>query len=514
MASINSTTNTTNSTKVAYSYLQSKNKISGLVSGMDVDSIMEKLMKAESAQMEKLQQQKQKYEWKRDAYREVNTKLQKFSDDAFDNYSLTKNWNIRSVSNSSPSSVNVTASTSANGNLNITSATKAIAAQAVSGDNGYTASSTIANLGLTLDASGKGSFDLASIGADGKLSNVATIDYTSSDTLQSLADKINSSKAGVTAMVANGKFSLTANNTGRASDSSSDIAISGDGEALFSKLSFTTGGSSNFGLATGVNATAIINGVTLKSNTNKFSVAGYTLEFTNNVSSEVNISSSADTNAAIEKVKSFVSSYNDLVKTLNGKITEKRNIAYEPLTDAQKAEMNDTDITKWEEAAKSGTLRNDSVIQGALSEMRSTIYSTDANKDTLAKIGITTISPLATTSTNKDDGQLQIDEEKLKAALEKDPDILTKVFTGDTGVISKMRDAAKSAITNIKNVAGSEASASDKTYSIGLDISSLTDKISDWKDRLKDIEDRYWNQFSAMETAIQKANSQSSIFSS
>lgn len=502
MASINSTTNTTNSTKVAYSYLQSKNKISGLVSGMDIDSIMEKLMKAESAQMEKLQQQKQKYEWKRDAYREVNTKLQKFSDDAFDNYGLTKNWNIRSISNSSPSSVNVTASTSATGNLSISSATKAKVAYGTGDIGTLNGDSKISDLGLTTG----GSFQLYAIGSDGKMpTQGVSITYSVDDTLQSLADKINSSKAGVTAIVANGKFSVSANNTGQAGANPADaeITVSTEGTTLFNKLGF-----SSTKLATnGVDATATINGVTLTSNTNKFSVVGYSIELTNNINSEVNISSSADTDAAIEKVKSFVSTYNDLVKTLNDKITEKRNITYEPLTDAQKSEMTDSEIAKWEETAKSGILRNDSVIQGALSEMRSTIYSTDANKDTLAKIGITT------TSTYKDGGQIQIDEKKLKTALEKDPDILTKVFTGDNGVISKMRDAAKSAITNIKNVAGSEASTSDKTYSIGLDISSLTDKISDWKDRLKTIEDRYWNQFSAMETAIQKANSQSSIFS-
>ena len=73
---VNNTANNTNSS--SYSYLQYKNKITGLASGMDIDSIMEKLMKAESAQMEKLQQTKQKFEWKRDAYREVNTTLSSF----------------------------------------------------------------------------------------------------------------------------------------------------------------------------------------------------------------------------------------------------------------------------------------------------------------------------------------------------------------------------------------------------------------------------------------------------
>ena len=80
--------NNATSSQLAYSYLQSKNKISGLVSGMDIESIMEKLMKAESSQMEKLQQQKQRYEWKRDAYRDVNTKLNTFQQDLFVKYGL------------------------------------------------------------------------------------------------------------------------------------------------------------------------------------------------------------------------------------------------------------------------------------------------------------------------------------------------------------------------------------------------------------------------------------------
>lgn len=47
-------------------------RIGGLASGMDIDSIVEKLMVAERMPMDKLEQQKQIYEWQRDAYRDVN----------------------------------------------------------------------------------------------------------------------------------------------------------------------------------------------------------------------------------------------------------------------------------------------------------------------------------------------------------------------------------------------------------------------------------------------------------
>lgn len=491
----------------AFSYLQAKNKIGGLVSGIDVNAVMEKLMKAEHAQMEKLQQQKQKYEWKRDAYREVNTKLQTFSDNAFDNYGLSKNWNVRSVTNEGAGSVKVTAGTDATGNLTVESATKATSAQVTSTNNGLAKTAKIADLGLSL-VDGKGSFTMSSIGKDGKLSNIATIEYTESDTLESLAKKINGSKAGVTALVTDGQFSLSANSTGRASDSAADIAVLGDAAGIFDKIGFNSGGAADFGLANnGKDATAKINGIELTSSTNQFTVAGYTLELNSNVNTPFNISSSTDKEGAVKKVKEFISSYNELIKSLNTSVIQKKNIDFSPLTDAQKAEMTDSEIAKWEEKAKNGLLKNDPILRKTVSEFRASIYSsTDKDKATLAKIGITT------TATYNDGGQLELNEEKLLAALEKDPDILSKVFTGDTGVISTMRDSAKDAISNIKRVAGNEATASEKTYSIGRDISGLDARIENWKDRLKGVEERYWNQFSAMELAVQKANSQSSIF--
>lgn len=52
----------------------------------------------------------------------------------------------------------------------------------------------------------------------------------------------------------------------------------------------------------------------------------------------------------------------------------------------------------------------------------------------------------------------------------------------------------------------------DSQYTIGKSLISFEDRITALTARLKDVETRYWKQFSAMETAINKANSQSSIF--
>ncbi|WP_281168103.1 flagellar filament capping protein FliD [Desulfoscipio gibsoniae] len=44
---------------------------------------------------------------------------------------------------------------------------------------------------------------------------------------------------------------------------------------------------------------------------------------------------------------------------------------------------------------------------------------------------------------------------------------------------------------------------------IGKEIKDINDRAAKIEDRLKQVEDRYWRQFTAMEKAIQQINSQS-----
>ena len=45
-------------------------------------------------------------------------------------------------------------------------------------------------------------------------------------------------------------------------------------------------------------------------------------------------------------------------------------------------------------------------------------------------------------------------------------------------------------------------------------LSDYKDEIAKWKEKLADLEDRYYSQFTAMETAMAKLNSQQNYFSS
>ena len=515
-------TNSTSSTS-SYSYLQTSGKrFSGLSSGMDIDGIVEKLMKAESAKLEKLQQQKQKYEWQREAYRSVNTKLEAFRTDTFDNYGKVSNFVINKVSNSNESKASATATSTASGTLTISNATIAKNAIGISKtikdqqaeDGSFTASrsntTSLSNIGIT----GPGTFEIQVQQQSGN-PKIVTVSYTEDDTLETIAKKINSQNKGVTAMVGDdGTFSLTSAATGNFAGGT--VKLTSDDNDLFKKIGFTdASGSKLTELANGEDATYTINGVTKKSQTNSLTVSGYKLELKEDFTSPVTISSSTDTDSILDKVKSFIETYNGLITDLKGQISQKKKMDYTPLTDAQKAEMTEDQIKSWEEKAKQGIIRNDESISSALSSMRNAISGTqieiDGKKVNIFSLGIDTNT----------DGTLTIkNETKLREEIEKNPQSVAKLFTnsktsGDAedGIIEKLRTSAKKAIDTIFEKAGKESSI-ENTYTIGRTLTDIESQISAWKERLEDIEERYYKQFTAMETAIQKANSQASLFSS
>ncbi len=59
-------------------------RISGLNSGMDTEQLIKDIMTAQRIPVDRVFQQKVKAEWKRDAYRDVNTKLYRFDSFVFD----------------------------------------------------------------------------------------------------------------------------------------------------------------------------------------------------------------------------------------------------------------------------------------------------------------------------------------------------------------------------------------------------------------------------------------------
>ena len=172
-------------------------RIGGLASGMDIDSIVEKLMQAEKAPLNKLYQNKQKYEWQRDAYRDVNTKLQAFDDYLFNDMTLSSSLSKKTVvsTNSAISAVPTTAEN--NQSLSIDSVTQLARSGSTSGQLAAgldTSTATMADLNPSF--TGTQQVEIAVIQSDGTFKD-QTFEVNATDTIDSVLSKFK--KAGLNA---------------------------------------------------------------------------------------------------------------------------------------------------------------------------------------------------------------------------------------------------------------------------------------------------------------------------
>lgn len=508
-------------------------RVGGLASGMDIDALVEKLMMAEKAPLDKLYQNKQKYEWQRDSYRDVNKQLKAFDESIQKNVIYKKDMYQRTAT-SSNSAVSATPTSASNGQtLSIDSVNKlAKAGTGVGTIAANTAkTTTMAELGAVA-AGSTTSISLNVLQNDGTMKAIDPIEITGEDTIESVIGKLKN-KAGINAFYdeKSGQIALSSKATGKGESitytipdvtgstpgrevTSNASVVLGDqaSENFFSKLGFSGGK----GLVTGgENAEVTINGATIERTSNTFEIDGFNVTLnhtTSNTGQPITLTAKTDVDNMVDKIKAFVETYNGLVESLSGLTKEQKYRDYAPLTDEQKKDMEEKEIELWEEKAKSGLLRGDSIIQGALSKMRSNMYSTGpvSNKDMdmLYKIGIDTSKEY------KDNGKLVIDEDKLREAIEKDSDAVYELFSGTTdnpGIATKIRTTIKEVTADIEEKAG-RSTMVNAQFGLGRTLEDVEDRISNWKRKLKDIEDRYWKQFTAMETAINKANQQSSMF--
>ncbi|WP_107942134.1 flagellar hook-associated protein 2 [Metasolibacillus fluoroglycofenilyticus] len=525
-------------------------RIGGLASGMDIDSIVEKLMQAEKAPLNKLYQNKQKYEWQRDAYRDVNKQLKAFDDYIQKNMMYKKDF-AKKVVISSNSAVSATPTSAQNGQtLNIDHIEKIARAGNTTGGDGIIAAGTEGTKKLSeIGGITPGTVEMSVLQTDGTYKDV-TLTFSENDSINDVISKIKNGDdgkgTGLNAFYdkASGKISISTQATGAGenykearwdqasseytfADTSASVVIKSDANNFFDSLGFGTkelrdpadkeGPSVGKSLITnGENAKLTVNGMEIERQSNTFELDGFTITLNNTFngagSQPISLTAKTDTDNMVDKIKEFVETYNSLIDSLNSQIKEKKYRDFLPLTEEQKKDMKEKEIEAWEEKAKSGLLRGDSIIQSVLSNMRTDMYSKGAASNeefnALFKIGITT------SSKTSENGKLEIDEDKLRAAIEKDPDAVYSLFSGtveNPGIADRLQKSIKTATINIEKKAG-KADSVNNTFNLGLTLNDVETRIEAWKTKLANIEQRYWKQFTAMETAINKANQQSSMF--
>lgn len=496
-------------------------RISGLASGIDTEGIIQDLMRAERIPVDRVYKQKVKTEWKRDAYREVNNKLFQLRNKIFD-LRLQSSFSTRKVTSSHPSLISATATgTAIDGEYEIAVKSLAKSARLVT-DEVHRTYDQLSDI--------FGDNDEITVVFKGAEGDDVELTFKKTDNIQDIVKTINDDKRlGFSAIYdeVTGRLVFTTKGTGQ----NAEIAVldnegSPQGLDFFMKLAgFVNEDGNPLGetsgkyevesgyavFARGTNARLLINGLETERESNTFTLNGISITLLEEPEKgedgepiklqTVRIGVERDVDAVFNRVKEFVDLYNEIITELNLKLREPINRSYEPLTDEEKEAMNEKEIEKWEEAAKSGLLRSDPIISSILSEMRMVLSEAD-----LRSIGITT-------GNWQEYGRLHLDEAKFKEAFAEDPEKVMEIFTkvegsDNVGLAGRLTKVLDGGYDRLVRTAGRSSSAYDTSF-LSQQIRDYDKRLEFMEERLARVENRYWNQFIAMERALSELYAQS-----
>ncbi|MBO1272396.1 flagellar filament capping protein FliD [Shewanella sp. 4t3-1-2LB] len=304
------------------------------------------------------------------------------------------------------------------------------------------------------------------------------VDVAATDSLQDIVKKINSSEdnVGITATIVNSdsgaQLVLTSNKTG--TDNQIQVATSADSEAaLTNTFTMTT-------LQSAKDSIIYVDGlkVTSDSNTVDDAITGVTLNLTDaDVNKSSTLTISQDTATPKSAIKDFVDAYNSMMTTVS-------NLS---------SYNADTE--------KAAVLLGDSTIRSIQSQFRTAISSMfdtgDGKTTALTNLGISTTR----------DGTLEIDDDKLSAALEKNPSQVSAFFTTeDTGFAAKLQSIGD-AYTQTGGILDSRNDS----------LNNQLDRIGDQREQLdlkmQAYQARLTKQYNAMDLMVGQLNSQNSMIS-
>ncbi len=380
-----------------------------------------------------------------------------------------------------------------------------------------------------------------------KAAKVATIEingtklqFGEDDTIQTVMDKINGSDAGVELKYSSmtGNFAFTSKETG--ADSKIDI-VGTLGTALFGRVdssgitddkaevnpdikgTYTKGKDAEF--------VATVNGERLElkrsSNTVDLDGLSVTLKGTFDEGGEkITFTTNSDSDKIVDTVKAFVEDYNKLVTELHNAystmpLQDSRGNNYLPMTEDEMSKNSESYIKSYEEKAKTGLLFGDSDLSNLYTRLTQSVQGSGEIGAALRSIGLS-VEYSAGLST------LSLDEDKLRSALDSDPDKVKNAFTASTstgassngimaGLKSTLEQYGKTSIGSpgilVKKAGTTLSSYSLTNNEIQDQMDNLQKQIDKWQDKMGDRIDFYTKQFTQLEMLINQMNSQSSALS-
>ncbi len=304
---------------------------------------------------------------------------------------------------------------------------------------------------------------------------------------------------------------------------------------------FTAAAAKNYGVyAKGQDAkfTATINGkeMEMTRSSNSVSIDGLTINMKETFDASVNedgtkasaaqraensvtFKSTTDSDKIVDAVKSMIEDYNAMLSeirsaysTLPAQKSDKSS--YEPLTEDDMEGMSESAIQRYEEKAKQGILFADRDLSSLYNKLQSMFSPAGQDGAILRGMGITSSYDIGTGALN-----ITLDEDKLRAMLDSDPDMVADAFTKTNGGVmqnlkttldayAKTSGEPKGILIQKAGSPLSPLSLMNNTWQKQID--NYNTQIEKWQDKLSSQVDRYTQQFSRLEQLIQQMNSQSS----
>ena len=503
-------------------------RITGMNSGLDTESIITALTSTKKTKLQNFQGDQKKLSWKQDKLKELNKKVVSFYNGALSSMRFSNAYTKKTTSASNSNAVSIVTAENAMNSTQTLDITELAKASYLTGNevkvNGESAkaSTSISDLGIN-----PGDQIKFQIGDD--KNDILAVDIAQGDTISSILSKLKGASSSVSGTKLdfnydekNGRFYVASQKEG----AKAAFHIK-DATNAMQKLGLTLSGdseenSSNY--VAGTSAKIKLNGVEYTSENNVFEINGLTITAKEKATG-VTLSTQQDTSGIYDNVKKLIKEYNDLMKEFATLYNADPAKKYSMLTDEQKEELSDKEVEEWENKIKDGLLSRDENIGNLRNSMKDimiksfdvTLKDGTSSKLSLASFGISTGSYFNTEENERDvfhidgdpdDSTTSGNTDLLKAAISSDPGMVQSFFTElSKSLYSRMGDLMK----------GTQYSSAYTIYEDKLmasQYSAYSTKISNAQKALEAAQDKYYKQFSTMETTLSKINSASGSLSS
>ncbi|WP_155834044.1 flagellar filament capping protein FliD [Butyrivibrio sp. VCD2006] len=525
-------------------------RITGLASGLDTESIITELTKVESKKVDKIKSDQKKHDMKLDKWKELNKKVVDFYNKTLSNLRFDSSYIKKTTSVSNSDAVSVTTASTAM-NSNQTMSVNKLASSAYLTGKKLTASEgdSVRNTTTLESLSGFSSTENApsdenlngkirirfgqlpdppQVNDQGQIIDnreYIDIQLEGTETVAQAIEKFKTAKSesglGVNASfdATQGRVYMSASSSGAEDSFSIDYSFS-DARAISALgLDYEAGDGAVY--QSGSDAEITLNGVDYTSKNNTFEINGLTIT-AKQVAENISLQTADDTSGIYDMVKNFLSEYNDLIGEMYTLYNADDAKEYDILTKEQKDEMTDDEIEDWNKKIEESLLAKDPTIFRVMSEMKNIMMNTydlgeideSTGKEVKTSMWSFRIATLGYFESeegdrakwhihgDEDDEKTSGKEDRLKAMIEKDPELVRNFFKNiSKDMYSKLGDLMKST-----DFSSAYTLYEDKQMKKQVD--TYKTQLKEAQDKLGAMEDKYYDKFAQMEKAMTKLNEQ------